>query len=283
MSSLGSARLVYGTMLGSLFLFLVPSLLSLGLPASLPASPETHTLLSSDALRAPASFDTLHTVSRHVFRHTNRIRRERSLSTLRYDSTLARVACAHNADMMRRDFFRHVNPDGENPHDRVSRIHRRLYGQIGENLFGQSPVRKEGKALATQMMEHWMNSPPHRKNIIRPQFTHLGVCVLQQTDTLRATQVFADVSVYLSSPLPRRVSAGDVISVSIGPTFPSDALPVRYDFWSTEGNRRISTPYVFTDALRFPDTTGTVWSRFYVLEMGRYSVQRGPEVMITSP
>jgi hypothetical protein len=128
-----------------------------------------------------------------------------------------------------------------------------------------------------------MGSLPHRRNLLRPRFNHLGVCVLHRNDTLRATQVFAEVAAFTTLPLPDRIERGTVLPVSFSETFPPDATPVQYDFWDAERNRIVSGPYVLTDSLRIPDTTGTVWSRFYVLETGRYSIQRGPKITITSP
>jgi hypothetical protein len=128
-----------------------------------------------------------------------------------------------------------------------------------------------------------MGSLPHRKNILRPQFTHLGVCALHRNDTLRVTQVFAKVAAYLSAPLPQRVESNDRLSVSFSATFPPDATPVRYDFWDAARDRVVAGPFVLTDSLQIPDTLGTIWSRFYVLETGRYTIQRGPKITITSP
>jgi uncharacterized protein YkwD len=225
-----------------------------------------------------AFFDTLQAVSRHVFRETNAVRRERALPPLRKESRLAEVACAHSADMFRRSFFEHVNPDGESPHDRVAHMHRRLVGGVSENLYGQDRVRKEPAALADQMVERWMGSPPHRKNILSPPSTHLGVCVLQRGTELRATQVFAKIVGYLTPPLPRKATPGSVLAVSFeGPAPPNVA---RYDFWDPRTDRRISRPSLFTDSLRIPDTTGTVRPRFYTVGAGKYVIYQGPELTV---
>jgi hypothetical protein len=91
------------------------------------------------------------------------------------------------------------------------------------------------------------------------------------------------VSAYLSSPLPPTAVRRTRLPASVADTFPPDASPVRYDFWDADRDRIVAGPYVFTDSLRIPDTTGTVWSRFYILETGRYTIQRGPKITITSP
>ncbi len=274
MSVFPPVRLLTSTALGILLLLFLSSL----------QVPQTSASLSSPSgPRQNATFDTLHRMNRYVFQYTNEVRRKRAQSTLQYDSTLADVACTHSADMYRRDFFQHVNPDGERPHDRVGQLHRRLYGQVGENLYQQIDIRRGEQAIAREMIDQWMNSLPHRKNLLRPPFTHVGVCALRKADTLLATQVFAEVSAYLSSPLPQTVDAGRTLPISIAQTFPPDARAVRYDFWDATRDRIVAGPHVMHDSLRIPDTTGTVWSRFYVLETGRYRIQRGPQLTITSP
>jgi uncharacterized protein YkwD len=255
---------------------LAASVFSLAGPPRAPASSRTQSVHSA----ALADTSRLRAVERHVFRRTNQVRRERGLSPLRSDRRLAAVACAHNADMFRRDFFEHVNPDGEAPQDRVARMHRRLVGGVSENLYGQSRSRKSPDALAAQMVEKWMDSPPHRKNILSAPSTHLGVCVLRRGRTLRATQLFANVVGYLSPPLPRRVERGTVLGVSFAQTFPPDAVIARHDFWSSRSGRPLSPPLLFTDSLHVPDTVGAMRPRFYTLGAGEYVVHKGPRIEV---
>jgi len=280
-----SARTVayrfWGT-LGGLLLF---GLAVGGLPGGPPTllNPLPHVTQSSSAVdvsQSEGAFDTLRTVARHVFRRTNTVRDRHDLSSLRRDSMLAQVACAHNADMFRRDFFRHVNPDGDSPQDRVSKRHRRLVGGVSENLYSQDRIRKAPKALATQMVRKWMDSPPHRKNILTPSVTHLGVCVLRRGSSLRATQLFSRVVGHLAAPLPRTVARGTVLPISFDQTFPAGTKIARYDFWAPRTDRRISGPTIFADTLRIPDTTGTVSPRFHILGTDEYVLYRGPDLTI---
>jgi hypothetical protein len=222
-------------------------------------------------------------VGRHVFRETNAVRRERDLPPLRVDSTLSRVACTHNDDMFRRAFFAHVNPDGESPHDRVARTHRRLVGGVSENLYEQDQVRKDPEALAAQMVEKWMGSPPHRKNILLPSATHLGVCVVREGAKLRGTQLFAKVVGYLSPPLPRTATPGSTLAVSFERTFPASTIVAQYDFWAPKADRRLFGPTLFVDSLRLPDTTGPVRPRFYTVGTGEYVIYRGPDITLVDP
>lgn len=256
------------------------------LAPSLPVSP-LHDSGSSVASAQRAALDTLRAVSQHVVRKTNEVRRERDLSPLQTDKTLAEIACAHNADMFRRAFFEHVNPDGESPHDRVAQMHRRLVGGVSENLYKQDRIRKGPAALGAQMVEKWMGSPPHRKNILFPSATHLGVCVTRKGSTLRGTQLFAKVVGYLAPPLPRTAAPGSTLAISFEQTFPSGTIIARYDFWDPRTERRIFGPTLFVDTLRLPDTTGTVHPRFHTVGTDEYVIYRGPDITIvdapTSP
>lgn len=233
---------------------------------------------------AQPDIDTLRTLSSHVFAFTNRERTQKNLNRLAADDALWRIACHYSRDMLRRDFFRHEDPDGNGPSDRVAKRHRRLIGEAGENLWARSgPGTPTPKSLAEKIVTQWMNSPPHRKNILRPRFTHMAACVLKQGDVWRGTQMFARVRAYLASPLPRTATAGSAIEASVEQTVPPSDSIAKYDFWNPETNERISEPTLFADTLHIPKTTGPLRPRFYVPESGRYSIHSGPEIEVTSP
>ncbi len=105
---------------------------------------------------------------------------------LAWDESLAQVARAHSADMISRGFFNHVNPDEQAPHDRVSRAGI-PWESVAENIASSDDVEKAQTAF--------MNEPPfqpnHRANILNPDFTHIGVGIVQGPNgRLFITQVF---------------------------------------------------------------------------------------------
>lgn len=235
---------------------------------------------ASDAQRV----DTLRSVSRHIVQFTNRERRQRGLNALTKETALRRIACEHTRDMLAREFVRHENPDGERVGDRVAQGHRRLIGEAGENLWAQTGRKTvEPKALASQIVEKWMGSPPHRKNILRPNFSHLGVCTLRQGERIRGTQVFTRTRAYLRTPLPRSAPASGTIVAPIERTFPRDASIEKYDFWDPETKEPVTRPVLFSDTLQLPKTTGPVRPRFYVPQANQYRIHWGPEIRLTSP
>ena len=73
----------------------------------------------------------------------------------------------HSKDMADRDYFDHVNPDGEDPFDRMMKAGYDGF-TMGENIAA-------GNATAAETMVQWMNSDGHCANIMKPDYTQLGV------------------------------------------------------------------------------------------------------------
>ncbi|MFE9613939.1 CAP domain-containing protein [Streptomyces sp. NPDC006012] len=98
---------------------------------------------------------------------TNRERRRARLAPLSPDPLLTAAAQAHSADMVARDFYSHTSPEGSQPWDRAAAAGSRRR-TIGENIAC-------GQRSAAEVVTGWMNSPGHRANILKPDFTHIGV------------------------------------------------------------------------------------------------------------
>ena len=91
-------------------------------------------------------------------------------SPLVHDETLRRVARAHSEDMIRRDFFAHVNPDGLDPFDRLA-LESVSYYAAGENIAWNRGYADPGATAVSG----WMDSAGHRANILNGTFTHAGL------------------------------------------------------------------------------------------------------------
>lgn len=109
--------------------------------------------------------------AKQVLTLTNAERSKNGLSPLKWDSSLASLAEKHCKDMIERNFFSHNNPDGETPFDRMKKAGI-LYMVAGENIAA-------GQYSPEAVVESWMNSEGHRKNILNPNFTYLGVGVIK--------------------------------------------------------------------------------------------------------
>lgn len=106
-----------------------------------------------------------------LFDAVNKFRADNGLEPLVYSVRLEMAADAHVQDLYEREFFAHINPDGENPGKRAVRLGF-CHEYVGENIAaGQKTV--EAAQIA------WENSTSHRDNMLQPQYKFVGVGVYQ--------------------------------------------------------------------------------------------------------
>jgi uncharacterized protein YkwD len=103
-----------------------------------------------------------------MLRLLNEERVARGLAPLTADPALREVARAHSADMFQRGYFAHVNPDGQDPFDRIEGAGI-SFGVAGENLAYAPSVEVAHEGL--------MDSTGHRENILAPQYCRVGIGV----------------------------------------------------------------------------------------------------------
>lgn len=77
------------------------------------------------------------------------------------------AARAHSLDMVERDFFDHYNPDGDGPAERAGYAGY-VFSTLGENIAAGQPSPAE-------VVQGWLGSPGHCKNIRNPEYTEIGV------------------------------------------------------------------------------------------------------------
>jgi uncharacterized protein YkwD len=99
----------------------------------------------------------------------NAARADEGLAPLVMDGALVAVARAHSLDMAERNFFSHVNPDGENPGDRLHAAGI-FPSRWAENIAGAGSTSQAHNLL--------MNSSGHRANILNPNLGRIGIGVL---------------------------------------------------------------------------------------------------------
>ncbi|MEA2472607.1 MAG: hypothetical protein QOE06_522 [Thermoleophilaceae bacterium] len=107
----------------------------------------------------------------------NAERHARGLPALRPNRALRRAALRQSADMVRRRFFEHVNPDGLDSHARIVAAGYRLRAggfATGENLA----TGASGADSPAVIVRGWMHSPGHRHNILRPGFEEVGIGIV---------------------------------------------------------------------------------------------------------
>lgn len=108
-----------------------------------------------------------------VIDRMNQIRRGRGLRPLRFNARLAAAADYHSKDMARRGYFEHDSANGTAFWRRIERFYpSRGFRSwtVGENLLWGSDTY--GAAFAVR---EWMNSPPHRENILSRDWREVGI------------------------------------------------------------------------------------------------------------
>jgi len=83
-----------------------------------------------------------------------------------WNDTLELAAKEHSTDMFSKNFFSHTGSDGSSMSDRIKRLGYN-WTTCGENI-GQGYKNEE------QVVEGWINSPGHCRNIMNPNFKEIG-------------------------------------------------------------------------------------------------------------
>ncbi len=107
------------------------------------------------------------TIEKQVLELVNEERKKQNITPLEWNDDLANLARAHSEDMVERNFFAHVNPDGQDPFERM-KIYGIDYYYAAENIAS-------GQMTAKAVVNSWMASEGHRDNILNPNLTELGV------------------------------------------------------------------------------------------------------------
>jgi uncharacterized YkwD family protein/spore coat assembly protein SafA len=106
-------------------------------------------------------------IEQQVVKLVNAERAKVGLKPLTSDWELARVARFKSEDMRDNRYFDHNSPIYGTPFQMMKSFGIN-YGYAGENIAA-------GQTTAESVMKSWMNSPGHKKNILSPNFTHIGV------------------------------------------------------------------------------------------------------------
>src|SRR5438477_4854371 len=119
---------------------------------------------------------------RQLFEALNRERTAHGLSALQWDETLFKAARRHALLMLNLNRLEHRLPSEPNLEERLAEAGAR-FGAIAENIaIGPNPQIIHGG---------WMDSPGHRKNILDPRLTSVGIAAVHGPGGLFAVQDFS--------------------------------------------------------------------------------------------
>ena len=123
--------------------------------------------------------------AKEVVRLVNEERAKEGLPALKNNyGALTRAAQKRATELPQRFDSTHARPDGSAWHT-VLKDYNVRYTFAGENIA-------YGHKSAAQVVQAWMDSPGHRKNILG-KFTHIGVGIHEENGRLNWSQEFANV------------------------------------------------------------------------------------------
>jgi uncharacterized protein YkwD len=124
----------------------------------------------------------------------NEARGKHGLRPLELGSALNRAAQSHAEDMLRRAYYGHVSPEGGTVADRYREAGGSRWRLTAENIARCAACDPPPTIERVERLhEGWMNSPPHRENILRRGLDRFGfgIAVGGKGEPLYAVQAFA--------------------------------------------------------------------------------------------
>lgn len=99
-------------------------------------------------------------LAKEIYEETNKERVSAGLPELVWSDELAEAADIRAEEII--GTFSHIRPDGT-----------KCYA-LGERIHGEN-IARGPHASGAEFVQHWMDSPGHRENILRKEFTMMGV------------------------------------------------------------------------------------------------------------
>lgn len=113
----------------------------------------------------------------------NDLRRSNGLSELTLNPALSLAALGHSQSMALHGYFNHEGWNGSPFWMRIKPKYRPQLGKkwsVGENMIWASP-----DLSADQAIQMWLNSSPHRKNLLMPAWREVGLGAVRALDAPR--------------------------------------------------------------------------------------------------
>lgn len=140
--------------------------------------------------------------SQEVITLTNQQRQGMGIAPLSENELLDRAALAKGEDMVAKNYWAHISPDGKTPWVFISGTGYK-YISAGENLardFSDAPA----------VVSAWMASKSHRENLLDPNFKEIGVAVLDSNiggvNGVLIVQEFGQPQFVPGGPSPQKIA-----------------------------------------------------------------------------
>lgn len=148
-------------------------------------------------LRFDGTFGTASVIPLVLSDLTNKERQEQNLGALTVNETLNKAAQLKAEDMATKEYFAHTSPEGKTPWYWLKQVGYE-YQYAGENLAVDFSDSQD-------VARAWMNSPTHKANIIKQNYTEVGTGVaegkFEGKKTVYVAQVYANPLVTSANPI----------------------------------------------------------------------------------
>lgn len=124
-----------------------------------------------------------------ILAKVNRVRLEQGVAALRGSAPLCRAARGHSEYMVSTNFFSHLDKNGKDVVDRLEAQGMTEFRSAGENIY----MGRNIADLVTSVIQEWLQSPGHKKNLLSPRYQETGIGVAAgDNGTVYVTQVFLE-------------------------------------------------------------------------------------------
>ena len=111
-----------------------------------------------------------------IFYCTNTQRIKHGKKPFKHSSLLEKAAQNHSKDMVTHNFYSHTSPvrGKRSMTDRLTSVGMSTYGSWAENIFNSFESNPTYWTFALSLLEGWMDSDGHKKNILNSNYNYLG-------------------------------------------------------------------------------------------------------------
>lgn len=183
---------------------------------------------------------------KQVIELTNKEREKNGLSSLSEDSRLNEAAKKKAENMFEENYWAHYSPSGKDPWGFINGAGYK-YSYAGENLARNFYSNDE-------VVQAWMDSPTHRKNILNSQYRDIGIAVVEGTlngqKTILVVQEFGTPTEAVAM-LPEASNTSTALNGSPDSNFLGEEDSQNNFTPTVSGMKIIKDPYWITKVLGF--------------------------------
>src|SRR5260370_697838 len=181
--------------------------------------------------------ETRFTLREQFLRLINRDRKQFGLPLVQLDALASAVADAYCQDQIRNGTTGHFTIDGQAPYMRYAfaggndGVSENAAAWSANYNFNDRALYEMMRRSEVEMMREVSPHDGHRRTILDPFATHVGIGLAWERGEFRLTQEFVRRYIEWSRPLPRTASAGDQIFCSGRPVkgFSIEAITVHHE------------------------------------------------------